>query len=82
MPAVSKAQKKFFGVVKNAQENPDADVTKNVKQVADKMSKKDVDDFASTPEKGLPEKAKDESVIREMIKEVIREVLRESKKKK
>ena len=56
MPAVSKAQQRFFGMVRATQkgemENPSPEVAK----VASSMKKKDVKDFASTKHKGLPEK--------------------------
>ena len=56
MPAVSKAQQRFFGMVRAAQkgemENPSSEVT----QAATSMSKSDVKKFAKTKHKGLPEK--------------------------
>ena len=56
MPAVSKAQQKFMGMVHAAQkgdmENPSPEVSK----AADSMSDKDAKDFASTSHKGLPDK--------------------------
>jgi len=64
MPAVSKAQQKFMGMVHAAQkgdmENPSPEVSK----AADSMSDKDAKDFASTKHKGLPDKIK-EFIIRE-----------------
>jgi hypothetical protein len=64
MPAVSKAQQKFMGMVHSAQkgdmENPSPEVSK----AADSMSDKDAKDFASTSHKGLPDKIK-EFIIRE-----------------
>ena len=84
MPAVSKAQKKFFQIVKAAKSNPDVykKATDNVKQVADSMTDKDITDFTDTPDKGLPAKAKSEGVMREIIQQLIREVLLENKRKK
>lgn len=58
--AKSKAQQRFFGAVKNCQETGDCG-SKAVKDAAASMSAKDVDDFASTKHKGLPEKV-DEDV--------------------
>ena len=58
MPAKSKAQQRFFGMVRAAQkgemENPSPEVAK----VASSMKKGDVKKFASTKHKGLPEKKK------------------------
>jgi len=41
------------------------------------MSKKDVDDFASTKHKGKPEKVKREQRVRELIKKMVREEMNE-----
>ncbi len=59
MPASSKAQQRFFGVVKAMQKG---DIPKKGRagKIAKTMSKKDVDDFASTKHKGKPEKVKRE----------------------
>ena len=58
MPAKSKAQQRFFGMVRAAQkgemENPSPEVT----QAATSMSKSDVKKFAKTKHEGLPEKKK------------------------
>jgi hypothetical protein len=74
MPAVSKAQQRFMGMVHAAQkgdmENPSPEVSK----VADSMSDKDAKDFASTSHKGLPDK-KDEQI--KQLKEKIRQIVRE-----
>ena len=56
MPAVSKAQQRFFGMVRATQkgemENPSPEVAK----VAATAKRSDVKDFASTKHKGLPMK--------------------------
>jgi len=74
MPAVSKAQQRFMGMVHAAQkgdmENPSPEVTK----AADSMSDKDAKDFASTKHKGLPDK-KEEQI--QQLKEKIRQIVRE-----
>jgi len=74
MPAVSKAQQRFMGMVHAAQkgdmENPSPEVSK----AADSMSDKDAKDFASTSHKGLPDK-KDEQI--KQLKEKIRQIVRE-----
>jgi len=74
--AVSKQQQKFMGLVKAYKEGDvdSSEVTKKVKDAAKSMTKKEVDDFASTKHKGLPkkvEKTKKESYIRnvKMIEE-------------
>lgn len=62
MPAKSKSQQRFFGMVSAAQDGKlktkklkDAE---RIKDVADDMTEKDVDKFAETKHKGLPEKVK------------------------
>jgi hypothetical protein len=64
MPAQSKAQQRFMGMVHAAQkgdmENPSPEVAK----AADSMSDKDAKDFASTSHKGLPDKVK-EFIVKE-----------------
>jgi hypothetical protein len=56
MPAVSKAQQKFFGIVRAIQKGEMAPTTPETAEVAASMKKKDVKDFASTKHKGLPDK--------------------------
>tara|TARA_B100001250_G_scaffold354316_1_gene328117 strand:- start:480 stop:908 length:429 start_codon:yes stop_codon:yes gene_type:complete len=55
MPAVSKKQQRFFGMVRAAQKGKGA-ASPEVAQVASEIKKKDAKDFASTKHKGLPEK--------------------------
>lgn len=74
MPAVSKAQQRFMGMVHAAQkgdmENPSPEVAK----AADSMSDKDAKDFASTSHKGLPDKKEEQlNKIREIIRKIVRE---------
>ena len=73
MPASSKSQQRF-GVVKAMQKG---DIPKKGKagKIAKQMSKKDVDDFASTKHKGKPEKVKREMKVRNLIKKMVREEL-------
>ena len=77
MPAQSKSQQRFFGVVKAMQKG---DIPKKGKagKIAKSMSKDDVDDFASTKHKGKPEKVKREQRVRELIKKMVREELDET----
>lgn len=90
MPAVSKAQQKLFGLVKavKAGKAKASSVSKDVKDIAKSMTAKEIDKFAGTKTKGLPEKKKDvkkdvkkESLqiqkFRNTIKEVIKQTLRE-----
>ena len=81
MPAQSKSQQRFFGVVKAMQKG---DIPKKGRagKIAKTMSKKDVDDFASTKHKGKPEKVKREQRVRELIKKMVREELNKLTEKK
>ena len=56
MPAVSKAQQKFFGIVRAIQKGKMAPTTPETAKAAADMKKSDVKDFASTKHKGLPDK--------------------------
>ena len=66
MPASSKAQQKFMGLVHAIQkgEVSPSDVSSTAKKVAKDMKPSDVTDFASTKHKGLPNKVKQEIVRR------------------
>ena len=77
MPAQSKSQQKFFGVVK-AMQKGDIPKKGGAGKIAKSMKKKDVDDFASTKHKGLPNKVKREQRVRELIKKLVREELQEN----
>ncbi len=57
MPAVSKKQQRFFGMVRAAQKGEGA-TSPEVAKVADEISDKDAKKFAKTKHKGLPEKKK------------------------
>jgi len=59
MPAKSKAQQRFFGMVRAAQKGELKNPSKAVKKAAGSMSKKSVKDFASTKSKKLPKKIKE-----------------------
>ena len=56
MPAVSKKQQKFFGIVRAMQKGEMAPTTPETAKAAADMKKGDVKKFASTKHKGLPEK--------------------------
>ena len=70
MPAKSKAQQRFMGMVHafNKGELKGSEVSKDVKDAAKSMKKKDTKDFAKTKHKGLPNKVKKEALIRLIAK--------------
>lgn len=75
MPATSKAQQKFMGIV-HAIQKGDADASdfsKDAQSAAKEMKPSDVKDFASTKHKGLPNKVKSEAELKEIIRSVMRE---------
>jgi len=69
MPAQSKAQQRFMGMVHAAQKGDMENPSPEVEKAADSMSDKDAKDFASTKHDGLPEK------IKEMIRQMVRETM-------
>ena len=74
MPASSKAQQRFFGVVK-AMQKGDKPKEGEAGKVAKSMDKDDVDKYAKTKHKGLPNKVKREMKVRNLIKKMVREEL-------
>jgi hypothetical protein len=74
MPAVSKAQQRFMGMVHAVQKGDMESPSPEISKAADSMSDKDAKDFASTSHKGLPDK-KEEQL--QKIKEIIRKFVRE-----
>ena len=56
MPALSKKQQRFFGIVRAIQKGEQAPTTPETAKAAADMKKSDVKKFASTKHKGLPEK--------------------------
>ena len=56
MPALSKKQQRFFGIVRAIQKGEQAPTTPETAKAAEDMKKTDVKKFASTKHKGLPEK--------------------------
>ena len=63
MPAVSKAQQRFMGMVHAVKKGDMPAPSPEVAQAAASMKKKDAKDFASTKHKGLPEKKKVEEGV-------------------
>ena len=74
MPAVSKAQQRFMGMVHATQKGDMEAPSPEVEKAADSMKKSDAKDFASTKHAGLPDK-KEEQI--QKIKEIIRKMVRE-----
>jgi hypothetical protein len=74
MPAVSKAQQRFMGMVHASQKGDMENPSPEVEKAANSMSDTDTKDFASTSHKGLPDK-KEEQINK--LKEIIRNMIRE-----
>ena len=74
MPAVSKAQQRFMGMVHAAKTGDMENPSPEVQKAADSMSDKDAKDFASTSHKGLPNK-KENMITRNRLKEIVKEVM-------
>jgi hypothetical protein len=72
MPAKSKAQQRFMGMVHAAQKGDMETPSPEVQKAADSMTDKDAKDFASTSHDGLPDH------VKEAFKQKIREILRKS----
>ena len=73
MPAKSKSQQRFFGMVHALQkgELKPKDATDSVKKTAKSISSDDAEEFASTKHDGLPDKVKEITMeeLRSMINE-------------
>ena len=76
MPAVSKKQQKFFGIVRAIQKGEQAPTTPETAKAAADMKKGDVKKFASTKHKGLPEKKKikEDRQIKKIVKQLRKSV--------
>lgn len=81
MPAVSKAQQRFFGMVDAYKKGELDDASKAVKDAADGMSRKEVKKFASTKHKGLPNHVKNESKTVKITEDDLKKMVAESVKK-
>jgi hypothetical protein len=77
MPAQSKAQQRFMGMVHAVQKGDMEAPSKEVDKAADSMSKKDAKDYASTSHKGLPNKKENMNITRQRLKELVKEVMTE-----
>lgn len=82
MPAQSKQQQKLFGLALSVKrgDTPRSEVSDDVLGIVDKMSEKEIEDFASTDHKGLPTKKEEiEQIIRERIKEMLNTIIKEGR---
>jgi hypothetical protein len=77
MPAVSKAQQRFMGMVHAVQKGDMEAPSKEVEKAADTLSDKDAKDYASTSHKGLPNKKENMKITKERLKELVKEVMTE-----
>ena len=77
MPAQSKAQQRFMGMVHAVQKGDMEAPSKEVEKAADSMSDKAAKDYASTSHKGLPNTKENMSITRERLKELVKEVMTE-----
>jgi hypothetical protein len=79
MPAVSKAQQRFMGMVHAVQKGDMEAPSKEVEKAADSMTKKDAKDYASTSHKGLPNKKENMNtkITKSRLKELVKEVMTE-----
>jgi hypothetical protein len=94
MPSSSKQQQKFMGLVLAYKQGkvPASKVSKNVKQVANSMSVKELEKYAGTSHKGLPKKAESFDVsklnrnaiteLKSIISNTVDRVLKEGVKEK
>src|SRR6056300_680080 len=72
MPAQSQQQQKLFGLALAYKrgEVPASEVSDEIKDIADRMSEKEIEDFAATKHKGLPK-------MKEQLRKIVREIMRE-----
>lgn len=63
MPAKSKAQQRFMGMVRSTQEGNEKAPSKEVADAAKSISKEDAEHFAATKTKGLPEHVEKKAVL-------------------
>ena len=82
MPSTSKQQQKLFGLALSVKrgDTPRSEVSDDVLGIVDKMSEKEIEDFASTDHKGLPTKKEEiEEIIRERIREMLNPIMKEGR---
>jgi hypothetical protein len=63
--AKSKAQQRLFGLALSVKDGdtPESEVSQQVRDMAKNISKKDLEDYAKTKHKGLPDKVIDKNKI-------------------
>lgn len=74
MPAKSKKQQKLFGLALSVKrgDTPRSKVSDSVLDIVDGMSKKEIEKYAGTKHKNLPNKT--EQKLREIIRNIVREI--------
>lgn len=72
MPAQSQQQQKLFGLALAFKrgEVKSSEVSDEIKGIADRMSEKEIEDFAKTTHKGLPK-------MKEQLRKIVREIMKE-----
>jgi hypothetical protein len=72
MPAQSQQQQKLFGLALAFKrgEVKSSEVSDEIKGIADRMSEKEIEDFAATKRKGLPK-------MKEQLRKIVREIMKE-----
>jgi hypothetical protein len=73
MPAQSQQQQKLFGLALSVKrgETPRSEASKEVLDIVDSMTEKQIEDFAGTSHSGLPKKV--ESALRELVRNAIKD---------
>jgi len=74
--SLSRAQQRFFGMVRAEQKGEMEDASPKVKEAAKSMKEKDVHDFASTKHKGLPEKKGDCKEEMSLVERILDEAIK------
>jgi hypothetical protein len=86
MPALSQQQQKLMGLALAYKRGkvPTSDVSKTVKQLANSMSEKELEKYASTSHKGLPKKVGETktSMTREEINKLVADAVQEVMKER
>jgi hypothetical protein len=72
--SVSKQQQKIMGLSLSVKkgDTPKKDVSNKVKKMAKEMSKKDLEDFASTKHKGLPNKIEEDEDLKNLEESIMK----------
>ena len=83
MPSLSKSQKRLFSMVKAAQKHPEVykKMPQKIKDLADRMKKKDVNAFVNTDISELPDKVTKEELRRLIRGVILNEIANKSKSK-